>query len=285
MAAAVMDLSSLQEATSLHEVAAGGFLPKVRLWAARHVSPEILRRLARDRSANVRPAAWERLVAAGPVSADLAVAGLLDPCPAVRAMARGTGDVTDPAAWYREAVAAERALPASLAGLAEVGDRADACLVGRFLGHSLPSVRSAALSAVARLDGDAYVEDFLEALLDPSPRVSRTALRILQRGFCSVPPSVAWEQLGRAASEHARRNALTLIADLDRWEALPCLLEATRQADSALRTQAQAFLRRWLARCNRCFTGPTAHQKGAARDSLELALLDPDLASALRSVL
>jgi HEAT repeat protein len=175
---------------------------------------------------------------------------------------------------YRIAVAAEtgsRQVNAVL-GLGEHGDRADAALVVPFLSSPRIGLRRAAVRALARLDGDNRSEQFMTALEDASPGVSREAQRALLR--FAIPPAAASRLEALVADgatvAHLRRNALDVLAGAGKWRAIPALVRACGDADPAFAAIAHERVAGWLDRYNRSFAQPTAADVAALAAALVL---------------
>jgi len=206
-------------------------------------------------------------------------AALLDRSGSIRGEARwhlSKDPAFNAAAFYRDALARQDlAIRATaLHGLADVGVAGDARAVEAFLDDPRPSVRAAALRAFARL-APQPVEKLLAALGDPSARVSRLAVRLLEphREILDLPRLVA--MLGRSPFRHVRACVFRVIDSMPRWEGGAPILLACGSADEALAAMARDALDRWLQRYNHSFDRPSAAQLKDFRAALDRARLDP----------
>ncbi|HEX8391517.1 MAG TPA: hypothetical protein VF665_04085 [Longimicrobium sp.] len=205
----------------------------------------VLREALLDRSARVRSAARFHLDAHGPV---------------------------DAAAFYRERIAeAGLRMPAVIAGLGETGTAADADLVRTCLTDARPTVRTAAVGAMARLADAQEVEVFLAALVDPSARVSRRAAEALRPRIGWVPRAALAPRMAETQPAHVRRNAFRLLASGSRWDSIGWILRGCAGPDASLARTAQDHLRGWRDGLNRTAAPPTEEQKSAARAALHEA--------------
>jgi hypothetical protein len=116
----------------------------------------------------------------------------------------------------------------------------------------------------------------MEALNDQVPCVSRQALNALTQKAAVVSGERIWELFQSSASAHVRRNALSLIEKLGKWDSIYYLLRAVRDSDEAIAGMSRFAIQRWLARFNRSFSSPTHEQLTKLGNALETAgtLLD-----------
>ena len=263
-------------------VASGDVL--VRLRAARVLrsgaleAPEAEAALLTDPSVGVR-----REVLLGRVERDddpepALRAALLDPSAGVRSDARfflskRRGDVFDAAAVYRRALGDALEVGTArgaLGGLAETGLEADAALTLGWLEDDRPTVRAAALRAVAALDSERaapLVRDGLEA---EAPAVAKEAVRLVSTGaVAGFDPEAV---LSRAYLDGgpARSQAFRGVLDLPLWTRLPVLVRALRSDPVRSRSALEAALRRVPS----VFTQPTPADLAALRSALEDAPSD-----------
>jgi HEAT repeat protein len=250
---------------------------------------EILEQVGRDPFMPVRRDAlglWLRHFpeAAEPVLRD----ALLDSSPALRQTARhglgarGAGEFRD---FYLSALEDPRGsrLRPALFGLAETGSEADAARVESFLSHTGPGVRKAAVTALSRLDPEAYVSVFAQALEDDSPGVSRAARLALAPRAARVGEEKLWSLVAGGSEAHVRRNALLLLAATGKWNSIGWMIHACRLADERLARIARQQVARWIARYNRVQVQPTRDQlKHMARALEEGAALDTERERMLR---
>ncbi len=204
------------------------------------------------------------------------MSSLLDPHISVREVAhhylRKVGGF-DLAEFYRSGLRSFADDPARLAvtiaGLGETGVREDAGLVLPFLTHPASKVRRSAVRALARLDGDSRVGEFLSALEDDRASVSRQAREVLRVRLPLVAGWRLWEMFERDQRPHVRRNALSLISNLGKWARLPYLICACSDGDPEIAARALLSLRDWITQFNRSFARPSPEDIRLALEALE----------------
>lgn len=221
---------------------------------------------------------------------------LLDAHRSVRAVARfylrkRLGDAAPvPADVYRRALAAVTsadrtdATVTPLEGLAETGEPADGARARAFLDDPRPSVREAAVRAVAALDPAVSAGAVVQALDDPSPRVARTAARLVAAGLPGVDAEAAFGPRLDSMLPHVRQSALDGVGALPTWRALPHLLRAARSGDETVASEAVTRVERWAAKAARVFTAPMPREALAVDDALATASLPAELAASVRAV-
>jgi HEAT repeat protein len=164
---------------------------------------------------------------------------------------------TEVAAFYREALrtSSDTAVATALLGIGEVKSISDLEIVRPFLTSAKPRIRAAALAAVDRLAGAEAVSALSVALMDPSPRVAKTALTALQLRPGALSANELLDIFGKCNEVHVKKNAVRLMADLTRWNALACLLHCAVDATTA-RSLAMALIDVWIRHANRSFVSP-----------------------------
>ena len=242
----------------------GGILPSAE-------SKELLMRARNDGSIAVRR---EALRIIGEQYADEAAgqfqSALLDPNIAVREAAqyyfRQNGSL-DSRAYYLEAIKdlSGRQLCAAVCGLGEVGLAKDARAVEGFARHESSKLRLAALHAMAKLDPDAYVEEFVVALEDPSRKVNQEAVIALNKKANSIGGARLWEVYNRCRYPHGRRGTLYLLARISKWDSIAFLIQSLGDHDQSLVELSRRYIVRWFARYNRSFATPSEGQLARLR--------------------
>src|SRR5262249_19556147 len=129
-----------------------------------------------------------------------------------------------------------------------------------YTSHRASKIRWAAVRALAKLNREAHIDLFLEALNDQVPYVSRQALHALADKASAVNGERVWELFRSSAQLHVRRNVLSLIEKLGKWDSVYYLLRAVRDSDEAIADMSRFAIQRWLARFNRNFSSPTHEQ-------------------------
>ena len=216
---------------------------------------------------------------------------LFDPHAAVRDTARfllrQRGE-TPSASIYRDGLprVAPQQLPTLIAALGEVGDASDVPTLMPFLDHPLAPIRTATLRACARLDGDPLAEQFLRLLRDDrSSKVSRTARDALLPRRHLVGLDRIWSVVEGPAWPHARRHALTLLADRDWWTSIEYFLRALFLDDEPLRSLALSLIQRRRGEIGRYSSRPSDAQFNRIADTLAAAepRLDPAFVADVRT--
>lgn len=213
---------------------------------------------------------------------------LFDRSRALRGLAqralRAAGE--NPAAQYRGRLERGAAsLEAAVLGLGETGTPDDAARVALYLGAPEARIRAAAIRSLERLAGDVYVERFLAALRDTSPRVYRaaaTALRFRLSGSRLDRVVALSDEVKRPG---ARRVLLRLLLVANRWAALAPVIRAAQ--DPASRDSSVQLLQQWLMRYRGVVRAPEPRFVQAAREALATTTtaVPPALRSELEHIL
>jgi HEAT repeat protein len=250
---------------------------------------EILEQVGRDPFMLVRREALGLWLRHFPEAAESVLRdALLDSSPALRQTARvvlkerGAGEFRE---FYLSALADSQAtrLRPALFGLAETGSKADAARVESFLSHPAPGVRRAAVTALSRLDPEAYIPAFVRALEDDSPGVSKAGRLALAPRTARVGEEKLWSLVDGGSEAHVRRNALLLLAATGKWNSIGWMIRACRLADERLAGNARQQVAQWIARFNRVQVQPTRDQlERMARALDEGAALDTERERMLR---
>jgi HEAT repeat protein len=177
---------------------------------------------------------------------------------------------TDVAAFYRHYFLAGEGvdLYSVISGLGETGETSDDQFIVPYTTHPAGKIRGAAIQALAKLNRNAHVGLFIEALKDQVPHVSRQALNALDKAS-AIDAERIWELFRSAAHTHVKRNALSLIERLGKWDSVYYLLRAVRDFDETIADMSRFAIQSWLARFNRSFSSPTAEQLARLRIALE----------------
>lgn len=268
-------------ATDLHRAAQDRYDQVIRQAAAERltdVDPDGLRVLLAGRYADGRVVALTRLPDEELRDAELRAA-LLDRSTRVRDVARwraGRRGLDVPAV-YRAVLGADgphaaspRAVVASLAGLGRDGDARDLAAIERRLDDPWPSVRAAAVRALAaRTDPAEKIDRLGGLLLDGSPQVATAAAQAL----AAVGPAAtaAAEELAWASPQPwSRRAAWRLRHAHGGWGRVEADLRAVAEADPDLAELGRTSLLNWLTT-----SAATTWQRPAAVQIDRLAALLP----------
>jgi len=242
------------------------------------VAPDGLRALLCGRYADGRVVALTRLPDEELLDADLRVA-LLDRSTRVRDTARWRAGRRglDVLAVYREVLspdrpqaASPRAVVASLAGVGDDGDVRDLTAIERRLDDPRPSVRAAAVRALAaRADPGQKIDRLGRLLLDSSPQVATAAAQAL--AAISPAATLAAEEVAWASPQPwSRRAAWRLGRARGGWTRVEADLRAAADADPALAQLGRTSLLNWLTT-----SAATTWQRPAAVQIDRLATLLP----------
>jgi HEAT repeat protein len=254
----------------------------VRLWAAQKVTStltgktldQFLELMKRDRFMPVRREALRSDVTRGFERApgELRLA-LLDINASMREEARYHLRMIAPmdvAGFYRESLSTRpnTNLFSAICGLGETGSEADDRVIVSYTSDRTPKIRGAALRALARLNGKAHVELFLNALKDEVPNVSRQALMALIDKRSAITGEKVWAIFASAPQGHVKRNSLSLLEALPKWDSIFYLLKAIRDGEEAIAVMSRIGIQRWLARFNRTFNLPSSDQLAKVKAAL-----------------
>jgi HEAT repeat protein len=161
-----------------------------------------------------------------------------------------------------------RQLCVAVTGLGETGRPKDSQLLECFLHDQSSRVRATALHAIARLNSDAYFEEFVLALEDASSKVTREALLALCKKPNSVGGQRLWDIYDRCRHPHGKRRALFLLARINKWDSISFLVQSLADQNNSFVDLSQKYISRWFARYNRSFATPTAEQISRLRNVL-----------------
>jgi HEAT repeat protein len=270
----------------------------IRLWAAQRVSSafegatlvHFLELMKRDRFMPVRREAL-RIDAKrnSPGLLQELRSALLDAHPSMRDEARYQlrgNDAVDVAEFYRQTLLQgdERFLFSAISGLGETGSAADDSLIVPYTLHRAGRIRRAAIRALSKLNGRAFIELFIEALTDEVSYVSRQALKALANKASSVSGEQVWEIFQSTAQAHVKRNALSVIERMNKWDSIYYLVRTACQSEKDIADISRFGIQRWLARFNRSFLLPTPEQIAKLSNALDECgiLLDEQTENQLR---
>lgn len=270
----------------------------IRLWAAQRVGSaftgarldHFLNRMKHDKFMPVRREALRILVQRNSpgLLAELQTA-LLDTHASMREEARyhlRKLDSTDVTAFYRHHLSAGQGLTlySVISGLGETGATAHDQLILPYTSHHASKIRGAAIRALAKLNRNAHAGIFIEALRDQVPQVSRQALNALTDNASAINGERIWELFSSGAHAHVRRNVLSLIDRLGKWDSIYYLLRALSDSDEAIAAMSRFRIQRWLSRFNRNFSSPSPEQLSRLGKAIEESsnLLDGTIMEQLR---
>jgi len=174
---------------------------------------------------------------------------------------------------YREALASSSArLPGAIAGLGETGQAADARSIIPFLKADRVRWARAGLRAYAKLDFAKAKGALIDLLADPRPGVVKEARSLLQKGVNSIDAADAGlihRAFNKDEPAARRRRVAALLCSLNKWDALPYILEVSADPDETIARIGREALARWLSRYNRSFTAPSRTQLEAIQSAVK----------------
>ncbi len=129
--------------------------------------------------------------------------------------------------------------------LAQLCNPEDAALLGPFLAASRITLRSAAVRAVAALDGEHYLNQLLSALKDAHPGVSKAGRLALGPRLSLLDTDSLWKTFVNAGLLHVRRNVLLLLFRFPTWSRLRFVVMACADSDVDIAALARQQLRCW----------------------------------------
>ena len=230
-----------------------------------HTLEQFLALMSRDRYMPVRREALRNYVRRAEQAKSQLLTALIDPHASMRDEARyhlRTIATIDFAAFYRQSLLTgrENDLYAAVSGLGETGSGTDDGLILPYASHGTAKIRKAAIKALAKLNGRAHLDVFLHSLKDEVPSVSSQALNALFDKSSLVTGERIWEIFHSAVTPHVKRNALSLLQRLSKWESICYLINAIRDANEEVADMSRFAIGRWLVRFNRSFVRPTGQQ-------------------------
>ncbi|QDU18028.1 hypothetical protein CA11_58790 [Gimesia maris] len=172
--------------------------------------------------------------------------------------------------FYRDAVVKHpESLPA-IEGLAAVGDASDLEFLRTLFAHPFPSRRCAGIRAVVRLLQRDAIPEVMPFLRDSSPRVVRTAGRLLRPWITQIPSADLLAVVLEAKTVYARRHACELLAEQGKWSSFPWLLEAVVHSEPETAAVAASMIQRWCSagQSYRVFTRPSAEERAKIGEKL-----------------
>lgn len=240
----------------------------IRLACCRHLTraydeeslTDVLDRLTKDRYMPVRREALRRRAEQFPNAAtEIWKQALLDRHRSIRDLACwhiAKRRTESPTTLYRNAIhKSPTSLPA-LEGLAETCDESDIAFFRHLLTHPIPSRRCVAVRGLVRIGKASSVNEVLPMLRDESPRVVRAVWKTIGPHQQHVPRDELFTVAMDGKTLVARHTAVTILADMGKWESLPWLLKIASEAKADTAEYAEQIIRKVCA-CNTVFTKPS----------------------------
>jgi hypothetical protein len=191
---------------------------------------------------------------------------LLDPSASLRSIARfhlASRESIDFPNFYRALIESDSPSKRAIAieSLGEVGTALDADLIRNCLSATNPRVRGASIRALARLDGDRFVSEFVGLLLDRSPAVAKEATLALSKRASLVDHARLWQESATLKPAASRGRILRLIFDASKWDGLHYALSLVDDPEQSIQSLALDHVRRWTGRFSRSSVAPTMAQR------------------------
>ena len=177
----------------------------------------------------------------------------------------------EPDSFYRQHLpgAEGRRLYSVISGLGETGTKADVELILPYIAHSAGKIRRATIKALAKLNRNAHINVFLEALNDAERRVSREAFKALKNPGSVLSIERIWELFSSTPHAHVKLYALSLMERFSKWESISYLINALCETDEEIFARSLRAVDGWVARFNSSFTSPSSAQLVKLRAALE----------------
>ncbi len=248
---------------------------EVRRWTACPGRAALLQCMRENRLMHIRREALYAMVDA-PTAARIAwlQESLLDAHRSIREAARHflRSDVPefDARAPYTRELACDSAanLRAAIAGLGETGGPDDCEWLTPFIEHADATIASAAVRAIAQLDGEHHIDLLIGLLSDARALIAREAMRGLIKFGDSVPREGLLNVVRASPHAHSARYALKVLLQRPWYEALADGLAAAGHHDSVVAQEAIDLLESFIRRPYRY--APTETQREDVERSLRL---------------
>lgn len=233
-----------------------------------------LERLTIDPFQPVRSESFRQLAVLDPANAvSRWEAALLDRSRSIQEMACYYLNQIDPGhavQFYRDAVMQNpESLPA-IEGLAAMGEAEDLKFLRTLFVHPFSSRRCAGIRAVVRLLQRDAISEVMPFLCDSSPRVVRTAGRLLRPWITQIASEDLLAVVLKADTLYARSYACELLAEQGKWSSFPWLLEVCVKAEPETAQAAAEMIQSWCSagQSYRVFTRPSAEERAKIGETL-----------------
>ena len=256
--------------------------PTIRLWsikqARKHLPDGELRTFAEtaiiDKYSGVRSQAAYVFAEQLDGDSDSTMASLvMDRASSLRSIGRyylGKRIPTDFAVYYRDKLQSvtKEELAIAIRGLGEVGTASDADQVKPFARHQDSKVRTAAIDALSKLDGDQCVDLFVDAIGGGPPQVSKAASLALTNRASLVNKERLWAMAGTTESVLTRKRILDILFEGSKWDGLIFAIASSNDPVVEIATRARAHITRWMHQFNRSSIQPTPLQRERVLEAL-----------------
>jgi HEAT repeat protein len=248
----------------------------IRLATARHLvtlsedwTNELLESALRDPFTNIRTIALKELIRRDRATPALLTLGLTDPSYDVRDMAVKCLDLSRDALveHYRAHLKGGDQVVGCLLGLRDVNGREYMTDILPYTAHSDPTVRQAALMALAKLAPDQAYDHAMSMIVDRNKRIRTKAESIL---LARHDQAVAERARTLMVSEQVmhRLAGLSLLHKFGGWGSLPDTLTACLDGSPRVAEQAWVNLNAWVVYARRLFTDARTQDVERARTAL-----------------
>jgi HEAT repeat protein len=248
--------------------------PTIRAWSIAHARKQlddkalqdIAHRGIKDKYAGVRShAAYIYAESFTDESSRVLKSLLMDPSPALRSIGRYYLDQSAPmdfGLFYRLRLESNSVSDTATAirGLGEVGCTTDADFLASFAMHPSHKIRAATMHALEKLDGDRFVSQFAQAMLDASPSVSKEARCALSKRATLVDKEFLWTEYQKQASIITRKRILAVLFNTSKWDRLYYAVSVSEDSEPEVASLGQRQIERWIREFNRSGAQPTKEQ-------------------------
>ena len=124
-------------------------------------------------------------------------------------------------------------------------------------------MQKSAIRALARLDGQSYAETICALVKSDIPGLSRTASAALKQAKLPIDARTLWDAIESGSDWLAKRNAILLLRECDKWNQLIYLLKAASLKDTRVGELANTQIESWLRQYETTwqYTPPDEQQK------------------------
>lgn len=248
----------------------------IRLAAVRHLvtlsedwTGALLESALRDTFPNIRTIALKELIRRDRATPTLLTLGLTDPSYDVRDMAAKRLALSRDALvkYYREHLKGGDRVVGCLLGLRDVNAGEYMADILPYTTHSDPTVRQAALMALAKLAPDKAYDHAMSMIVDRNKRIRAKAEGILLERHDQAVVQRARTLMASEQVMH-RLAGMSLLNKFGGWGSLPDTLTACLDGSPRVADQAWVNLNAWLPYARRLFTDTSAQDVEEARTAL-----------------
>ena len=175
----------------------------------------------------------------------------------------------DVAKMYREHLDRNPNSKAALSGLIQCGSASDISRVQAYLDSPFPCLRVEAIWGIVRFGNELTKKLLLSLLVDPSPKVVKTAFQVLlQSNSTVIEKEILFQYAAKCQTPVQIESVLRLSLKHGRWNVMSHLIETAGSSHSILREHANQCVENALSKKGN-FTQPTKTQKHAIQTALD----------------